>query len=161
ARQAVAVEDHGFLLAHALSPLMAADCSSSTRRDVVNSSRATSNCSLRHMSLTVTVLFASSFSPCTSTKRMPARSAYLNCLPSLAPSNATSVAIPAARSSAARARQDGNCASSICVTSTCTVLDSDAPIRPASRNCQYSRVAPMEIPTPGNFDLVYWLARLS
>src|SRR5699024_12816757 len=71
---------------HVALPILSAACSSSTRRVRASSSRLTANCSLRRMSLTVTVPLASSSSPSTSTKRMPERSACLNCLPSLPPS---------------------------------------------------------------------------
>ena len=45
-------------------------------------------------------------------------------------------------------------ASSICATSTCTVLRPRRRAGLASRNCQNSRVAPIEMPTPGSFDFV-------
>ena len=47
-----------------------------------------------------------------------------------------------------------NCESSISATIACTLLSAMPPISPASRNCQNSRVRPMEMPTPGSLDVV-------
>ena len=61
--------------------------------------RSTSNWSPRRRSLTVTTPRAISSSPRIATKRMPARSAYWNCLASLRGSSCVSTLMPAARSS--------------------------------------------------------------
>src|SRR5690348_3996699 len=128
-------------------------CANSTRSDFTSSARGTSNWSPRRKSFTATAPRAISSSPATTAKRMPARSAYFSCLPNLPPSSATSVAMPASRSSFAIARHSGKWAASICVTSTCTLL-SAVFSNPASRNCQNRRVRPIEMPTPGKVDLV-------
>src|SRR6185312_2084067 len=82
-------------------------CANSTRNDFTSSARGTSNWSPRRKSFTATTPRAISSSPATTAKRMPARSAYFNCLPSLPPSSAASVAMPASRNSFAMARHAG------------------------------------------------------
>ena len=91
---------------------------------------------------------------------MPARSACLNCLASLAGSSTFSTASPAERSSAASPSASGSSASSSNGMSTCTV-DGSSSTRPFSMSCQNRRERPMDMPTPGREDFVYCPARFS
>src|SRR5690606_10597176 len=94
ARQRAAIQTYGL-------HRCASTCgwASSTRNALASSARATSNWSARRRSLTVTVPFPISSSPITTTKRIPARSAYLNCFASFDDSITTSVLSPAWRNS--------------------------------------------------------------
>ncbi len=131
-------------------------CSSSTRRRRGQFGRAALRTARsRRRSLTVTTPRASSSSPRSTTKRMPARSAYWNCLASLRGSSCDfGVDAGRAQALATAPAHRGSCASSISVDQhlhRAVARSRPGRLRAAART---GASAPIEMPTPGSFDLV-------